>query len=101
MKYASIEHEVARLEIAARREVAERLNERTYAEYEQISKILQSDTARTIFEQAMGERFHRIYAQRDKLWLKLEVYRKMLDWTWDEIARARREQKELNMMITR
>lgn len=101
MKYASIEHEVARLEIAARREVAKRLQERTYAEYEQISKLLQSDTARTIFEQAMGERFNRIYAQREKLWLKLEVYSKMLDWTWDEIDRARREQKELNMMITR
>lgn len=101
MKYANIEHEVARLEIAARREVAKRLQERTYAEYEQISKILQSDTARTIFEQAMGQRFNRIYAQRAMLWFKLEVYSKMLDWTWDEIDRARREQKELDMMITR
>lgn len=101
MKYASIEHEVARLEIAARREVAERLNERTNAEYEQISKLLQSDTARTIFEQAMGERFNRIYAQRAKLWSKLMVYSKMWEWTRDEIDRARREKKELDMMITR
>ena len=36
-----------------------------------------------IFEQATGDRFSKIYAQRNKLWMKVEENTKTINTLWD------------------
>ncbi len=36
-----------------------------------------------IFQQAMGDRFSKIYALRQKLWMKMEENRKTMGILWD------------------
>lgn len=42
---------------------------------------------RGIFEQTMGDRFSKIYAQRQKLWMKMEENSKSINTLW-EIAKT-------------
>lgn len=48
---------------------------------DQIMRLLAN--GRGIFEQAKGDRFDELYAQRNKLWMKTDENRKTIDTLWN------------------
>lgn len=75
------QQEMAEILQKAQRDIMYKAMDAIQERNDQMTKLLEN--GREIFEQAMGDHFSKIYAKRQKLWMKIYENRKSIGTLWN------------------
>lgn len=75
------QNEITAIIQQAQREIIYKAMDAIQERNSQMQKLL--DNGRGIYEHAIGKSFGKLYAQREKLWLKMEENSKSINTLWD------------------
>lgn len=75
------QNEITAIIQQAQRDIIYKAMDAIQARNNQIEKLLEN--GREIFVHAIGDRFTKIYEQRNKLWTKITENRKTINMLWD------------------
>lgn len=75
--------EMATILFKAQRDIIYKAMDAIQDRNDKLSKLLEN--GRGIFEQAIGDRFDRLYKQRNKLWLKMSENSKTMGILWETL----------------